>query len=328
MKKIIFGLALSAALAANAQMGATKATQLPKKSMKTTARAAAAKQLAKNSPVIVAPVVAANDAALEARASSQTSTATVAAVAPTAAKKWSASLVTDNSAGVASNAKDGKYETRAQNLNILSLNYVGLKYKLTDNSYASAQQFFSYKKQGNDSADQQESVSAYVTRLVYGMQKNTVAGSDEFEIPVRLVIPDSTTANTSGLRYALNSPIEIGWTLSPKVTVSYLLYPRISVYANSETSAFKLQNGPIAYYNVTDKVQPYAAINMDSQFTKLSALTKSSDSWELEAGVNLTLPAKIMLTPAIGQSHSLTAGGLDLGKADETSYKLQAGVTF
>lgn len=344
MKLISIITVLALAVSAQAQTNAKN-----KKVKKSAAPAVVAQNNAPVEPVIVEKVDAnpASTATSTVNTPAQTSVTSAEAVAP-ATKKISGGFSTEINADAAeANYNLGK-------AGITTTNVVNIGYKLNEKQSIKAEQYILYTKLSDYSVDEarkakkaaptQEDPELGPTRLSFSQSGLKVLGSDEFAVPVRLVIPTHETNVKKGQNFALNSPIEIPWTINPKLTLSTLLYPR---YLNFEEDADSLVGGEIygyAYYQATAAVQSYATVgaqnhvNMKNNKEVAASVNSKHAAYTpamfVEVGANITLPAKAYLVPYVNQKHNIVGDkkvavtNFELGEESEVTYGLIGGISF
>lgn len=332
---------------------AKKAKKMKKKksstgaALKTEAKAVVAdvKAIAAPAAVDTTREIASNsDVRVEtAAAAAGTSTATTAATA-TEDKKWSASFVTQ------ATASNDVVRLPLSEVPVDTINYVGAGYKISADTKLGFRQYFSYNIQPNQVAkgNAQWSVATLGTKFKGIAGSEGIAPLFWYYMPTREALKNVYNTNAGEItdHYGiLRMDAEIVWTLNPKWQISYYLNPRQSIvakqaYSNVTTgkksdieSTTTLIHYGYLYYNVTDTIQPYASVGMDSRMTTQN-FRSVKDHALLAVGASFSmLGGKVILNPEIGNEVALKDDGQYASaprwlQAEDITYQFTGAVTF
>lgn len=299
MKAAFFGLALTVAISAQATQSTTNTNTV----------AAAAPSVTGTTPV-----------------NNTTSTST-AETKPAASNPWSGSLVIDARTNAADKA--GEVQRLGDN-DISTTNYIGAKYKLNAKDSIAVQQYFLYNLKGTESASSQEGISLGRQRVVYSKGGYKLGSSEEFAIPVRYYLPTTVEFNSKNSLGKVNLPIEVPFTITPKLSVSWLAYPMASFYRSAEDNTVGMANYAYAYYSLSDRVQPYMGLGHTLVGKNWNSLQRSMETADVEFGMNFNLPNKIFIATFVAQSTNLRGevNRYALLRPSETQYAVIGSLGF
>ena len=288
------------------------------------------------------PIVAMNPVTETGTASAPaagTSTASTAA-APADAKKWSVSLVAQSNMSN-ENIKDlskATYET---------INYIGAGYAVTKETKLGLRQYFSYNVEDGKAT---KAISQWTVPTVSTKFKG-IAGSDDiaplfwYYAPTQTALKNVYNTDDRLEHYGiLRMDAEVAWTLTPKWTVSYYLNPRQSMAPkqsyldttgaskNIESTTTLIHYGYV-YYNVSDAIQPYGYVGMDSRMTTRN-FSSIKDHALIGIGAGFTMfGGKFILNPEISNEVALKDNGEYASaprwfQSDDMNYQMTAVVAF
>ncbi|MBK7963416.1 MAG: hypothetical protein IPK04_20800 [Bdellovibrionales bacterium] len=210
------------------------------------------------------------------------------------------------------------------NMKAVVTNIAGVNYKLSKNEKIAFKQYWD-QAVGPKATPEDNKMSWAV--MQYSTKTKGILGSDEIAPLFWYYIPTAQNRDlenglpngrfdTNGV---LRADIEVPWTLTPKWTVSYYFNPRQSLVpgkqlmykkdaesgefvfdAVKETTTTLLHYG-FAYYNVSDVVQPYAALGFKHLFLTTDGFDNVSNAAMPVMGCNFTFSKNIILSAEINQ---------------------------
>lgn len=257
-------------------------------------------------------------------------------------KKWGASVVTQSSV-----AGDSVYHISNRDTTVQNLVYAGVTYRTNDENTFGVRQYLNYNfapAEATGAADNRAEMSW--TTLTFTRKFDGIFGSDKISPMFWYYLPTHQSARDVDHNGIFRLDVEFDWTINPKWTVGYYLNPRQSFVpgnrfaagADGKQSAVEsttnIYHWAIAYYNVSDKFQPYAFIGANHQFRTNDGMRSKLDKAVAAIGAQYSIGKNIILNPEIDAEEVLTTEGeVQTASArwlqnDDFTYLMTAVVSF
>ena len=278
-----------------------------------------------------------------AQSSPTANTSTVSAADVKAQSKWSASFVSQLTRPADVATAESEYDT---------LNILGLKYRLSENRSLTTQIRFGVYQELN----KQTQVEDYTTRLVYGIDKVSIAGSDPTSILLRATLPTNTVAREQkGHLTVLSVASNINWSITPVIALGYSGVHGASFYykqnltngkpADQQDFAYT-SNSAVATVTLSDVVSFYQKIGHDytvmDRSKGIDSMKTVASILNVETGVSFDLTKKLNISMDITQAAPIIDGSIDvisgkalsysdtyaLYRANQTSYQFAVSYAF
>lgn len=256
-----------------------------------------------------------------------TSTATVES-AKADAKKWSVSILTQSGVGMQDEKKLGS------GANVQTAGLLTMGFKISDTTKINAGHNFLLINNFNAlDADTQASMSSKGYKEGYNLMdphlgvtlskfSNGIFGSEPITLGLRYVIPVTKASTDLERAGALRADSSIDWTINPKVTMSYILSPRITLERTLEAGQiYRMIHYVGPSYSFNDNFGLYGIVGFDTAAGKtFNDFKVLRETMELEVGANVQV-GSFYINPSISESVA-TNETMKVGVAEQASYNL------
>lgn len=275
-----------------------------------------------------------NSTATETATASQGTSTTTVESTKAEAKKWSASLLTQSGLGIQDEKNFGS-KAPIQTASLLTMGF-----KISDTMKLNAghnfliiNNFASLDAGTQDKFAQRGYAEGYNVMdphlgVTLSKVSDGVLGSEPIALALRYYVPVTKFSREMERAGTLRADASIDWTINPKVMMSYVLSPRITLERTMEAGQiYRMihQVGPS--YSFNDNVGAYGLVGFDSTFGKNWNNMKSlGESMELEVGANFQV-GSFLINPSVSESIA-TNETMKVGVAEQSSYNLVLQAAF